>query len=181
MQKGTVGYINKRKRIQILYTLVIILISLALFFIGWKVTHTTKNLMTVVAVLGVLPGAKSLVAVIVLLPYKSLTATKAESFSQACPEGAEKYADLVFSSPEHVMHIDYLCVNGTECVGYAADAKKTDRIEKYFTETMRKQGVSIHMKVFTKDTDFVKRLESLKPSEEVIPKELQEWIEAILV
>ncbi len=181
MQKGTVGYIKKRKRMQILYTLVIILISLALFFIGLAVTKTTKNLMTVAAVLGVLPGAKSLVAVIILLPYKSLDTAKAESFAGFCPKGAETYADMVFSSPEHVMHMDYLCVNGRECVGFTPDYRKTDRIEKYFTETMRKQGVSIHMKVFAKEADFVKRLESLKDSEEPIPKELQEWIEAILV
>lgn len=181
MKKGTVGYIKKRKRFQVLYTLLIVLVSLGLFFIGLSVTKTTKNIMTVIAVLGVLPGAKSLVTVIILLPYHSLEQTKADIFLNHCPEGSETYADLVFSSTERVMHLDFLCVLGTECIGYSKETGPVEKIETYFTETMRKRGISVHMKVITKESDFLKRLSALKPVETPMPAELREWIEAILV
>ncbi len=181
MKKGTVGYLRKKKRFQILYTLLIALVSVALFLIGYFATGSTKNLLTVVAVLGVLPGAKSLVTVVILLPYRSLAPEKAEAFLKCCPEGAQTYGDLVFSSPERVMHLSFLCIVGTECVGLTEEGKQAEKITAYFTETMKKQGVSVHMKVYTSDGEFQKRLSSLKPSESPAPSELTEWLETVLV
>lgn len=181
MKKGTVGYLRKKTRFQILYTLFIALVSVALFLIGYFATGSSKNLLTVVAVLGVLPGAKSLVTVVILLPYRSLAPGKAEAFSQCCPEGARTYGDMVFSSPERVMQLSFLCIVGNECVGLTEKEKQIEKITSYFTETMKKQGVSIHMKVYASEEEFQKRLRSLKPSEAPVPSELTDWIKAILV
>ena len=66
--KGTNGYIRRKKRMQLLITLVILFVSIGLFVAGYLTTKSTKNLLTVFAVLGALPGAKSLVNLLLFLP-----------------------------------------------------------------------------------------------------------------
>lgn len=182
INKGQVGYINYKKRFQLVYTILILLISLAIFFVGFFTSgKDTKNLLTVLAILGVLPGAKSLVNFVVFFPYHSTDRTLLEKAWALEGEGCASYADLVITSPEHVMHFDYLCVAGTELIGYTT-SKHAERIEKYFTETMKKQGVSIHMKIFTSEEALLKRMKGMQmPQEQNIPAELSEWIWAILV
>ena len=78
------------------------------------------------------------------------------------------------------MHLDFLAVRGTEQIGYSMDGKKEDRIESYFTETMKKQGVSVHMHVFTKEEDLFNRLSTCQNSDE-IPNEVTDFIHTVLV
>ena len=62
--KGTFGYLEKKKRNAILWTILCFGISLAVFLAGYLTTGTRKNLLTVVAVLGCLPACKSIVNLI---------------------------------------------------------------------------------------------------------------------
>ena len=65
--KGTFGYLEKKKRNAILWTILCFGISLAVFLAGYLTTGTRKNLLTVVAVLGCLPACKSIVNLITLI------------------------------------------------------------------------------------------------------------------
>ena len=180
IHKGEAGYIKKKKLIQTLVVVLFVAAGLSLFFICRQVLGTSKNLGTVVAVLLTLPGAKALVNLVLFLPYQSVT----DEFKGKCDallkESDRAYYDLVFTSPERVMHLDFLAVRGTEAIGYSADGKKEDKIESYFKETMRKQGVSIHMHVFKREEELLNRLSSCQNDDEV-PSELTEFIHTILV
>ena len=68
--KGTFGYLEKKKRNAILWTILCFGISLAVFLAGYLTTGTRKNLLTVVAVLGCLPACKSIVNLIMLCRAK---------------------------------------------------------------------------------------------------------------
>ena len=70
---------------------------------------SNRNIFTVVAVLFALPGAKFLVAFIVAFPYhtvgkNSMTKSKPHHFG-----GMELYTDLVITSSEKVMSLDFVC------------------------------------------------------------------------
>ncbi len=180
IHKGEAGYIKKKKTMQTLVVILFVAAGLSLFFICRQILGTSKNLGTVVAVLLTLPGAKALVNLILFLPYQSVSTDFKGKCDRLLSETDKAYYDLVFTSPERVMHLDFLAVRGTELIGYVKDGKKEDRIESYFTETMKKQGVSVHMHVFTKEEDLFNRLSTCQNSDE-IPNEVTDFIHTVLV
>ncbi len=189
--KGTNGYIKSTKLWQLLYVLLIIAIAVALFTIGYITTGTSRNLLTVVAVLAVLPGTKALIRLMLFLPHRTFSSERFEALKAISPENAHLYSDLVFTSTEHVMHLDFLCVCGKECVAYVDDSddkngKKHNKkyIVDYFTESLKNDGVLIHMHVFNNLQELERRLNSLANSENALeqePEELARFIRMILV
>ncbi len=183
--KGTNGYIDNKKLRQSLYVLFILGVAIALFVIGYVSTGTTRNLFTVVAVLAVLPGAKALTHLFLFLPHRSLNAKDYQCLRELAGKGAQVYSDLVFTSTQHIMHLDFLCIYGQECIGYVEKESRTTKyIAEYFTESMKKQGISVHMHVFTNVKDVEKRLKGLYGTQEIttpeIPKELTDFVTMIL-
>ena len=59
--KGQYGYIKKQRNRVIIWTVILFVIAFSLFIAGYVMTKTKKNLLTIVAVLGLLPASKSLV------------------------------------------------------------------------------------------------------------------------
>ena len=73
-KKGTYGYIGKQRRWEIIKTLLMFGISIALYTAGYIATKSNKNLLTLVAVLGCLPASKSAVNMIMFLKAKGCSA-----------------------------------------------------------------------------------------------------------
>ena len=65
--KGEFGYPVYEKNIVILRTIIYFMISIAVFLLGYFSTGKKENLLTIVAVLGLLPSSKSLVSVIMYM------------------------------------------------------------------------------------------------------------------
>ena len=182
-KKGTNGYIKQRKMFQILLLVGIAVISVGLFLCGYFATGTTKNLLTVFAVLGVLPVAKAFVNLVLFLPYHSFSETEFNELKTAAGETGILYSDLVFTSTSHVMHLDALYVNGTEVVGLLTEgkAKAEKEIVDYVTETMKKRGNSVHMHIFRSVNDMTARIRDLSEKDETVPEELAEFWRVVLV
>ena len=56
--KGTYLYLDTQKKYEIAKTAILYSLSVAIFLTGYISTGTKKNLLTIVAVLGVLPASK---------------------------------------------------------------------------------------------------------------------------
>ncbi len=179
--KGTNGYIRYRKTVQSIYTAAILLLSVGLFLAGYLTTHTTKNILTVISVLGALPAAKSLTNLILFLPYRSFSETSYQTILEHAGDSMNVYSDLVFTSTKTVMHLDALAVSGSELIGYAEKDAKTGDIVQYFTESMKKQGVSVHMHVFHSISEMTSRLDGFRNQDETPLEEISEFINTILV
>lgn len=181
--KGTNGYIRRRKTFQIIVLVAIVAISLGLFLCGYFATGTTKNLLTVFAVLGVLPAAKSVVNLVLFLPYRSFDAEAFAELKEAAGETGILYSDLVFTSPSHVMHLDALYAAGTEVAALLTDgkAKAEKEIIDYVTETMKKRGLSVHMHIFRNADDMRERVANLSSKNDPVPEELAEFLRVVLV
>ena len=63
-KKGSPGYLDYKKRMEILRAVIYFLIVAAIILLGYSQTHTKKNLLTVVGIVGCLPACKVLVGVI---------------------------------------------------------------------------------------------------------------------
>lgn len=70
IQKGSYGYIENHKAVTALRTMVLVLVSVSLYVAGYVKTGSSRNLLTVVAVLGCLPACKSMVNFILFLKAK---------------------------------------------------------------------------------------------------------------
>ncbi len=109
IQKGDPGYITSRKRINLLWLLGFIVVGLIIFFVGYAITHVRANIFTVVAVLLVLPAAKRVVALVVLLPKKSIDKDRYQAMRDITEPGI-LYTDYVFTSTEKIMHLDFMLI-----------------------------------------------------------------------
>ncbi len=73
MKKSNPGYIRQYRRTNLIWLLVWIVIGVGIFTTGWLIWHTRANILTVLAVLSVLPGAKRIVALIAAGRKKSVS------------------------------------------------------------------------------------------------------------
>ena len=81
VQKGAPGYLDYKKKVEIIRTVIYFGIVAAVFFLGYFQTGTRLNLLTVIAVLGCLPAGKALVGVIARFPYGSIEHERAEEIA----------------------------------------------------------------------------------------------------
>lgn len=109
--KGEAGYIQAKKKQEIIKTCMEFALVLAIFITGFVTTKTRLNLLTVVAVLGCLPAAKALVGVIMLIPHKSMENDKVREIEEKAPELVKAY-DMVLTSYEKIMPIDSIVILG---------------------------------------------------------------------
>ena len=63
-EKGMPGYLNYKRKIEIIRTLAYFGIVIAILLLGYFQTGTKLNLLTVVAIVGCLPASKALVGVL---------------------------------------------------------------------------------------------------------------------
>ena len=180
IQKGEIGYIRHKKVIQTVIVLVFVAAGLSLFFICKTILGTSRNLGTVFAVLLTLPAAKALVNLILFLPYQSTEEQLYDSVKPLIRPSDQAYYDLVFTSPESIMHLDFLCVRETELIAYSADGKKTDKIVSYYTDSIAKRGVTVHMHVFRNKEELLTRLRDCDRNGQ-IPEEVTDFIHMVLV
>ena len=92
VEKGKPGYLNYKKKAEILRTVIYFAIVAAIFLLGYTQTHTRLNLMTVVAVLGCLPASKALVGVIARFPYPSIDPARAKEIAKISRHGLLRYS-----------------------------------------------------------------------------------------
>lgn len=123
-EKGTCGYLDYQKNVEIIRTVVYFLIVAAVYFLGYSQTGTNKNLLTVVAIVGCLPACKALVGVIIRFPHHSLRKETAKELMEKCPHLTVLF-DLVVTSTEKIMPIDEIVVSGNQVLGYSS-SQKTD-------------------------------------------------------
>ena len=81
--KNTPGYISRYRRTNLIWLIVWVLIGVAIFTTGVVIWHTRANILTVMAVLMVLPGAKRIVALIAVGKKKSVSAERCKKVEEA--------------------------------------------------------------------------------------------------
>lgn len=183
LEKGKQGYIKQRKKVDLIWLLAFIALGIGIFLTGYFVTKTRANIFTVLAVLMVLPGAKRIVALFVLMPRKSVSKERYDKVKEAIGE-ATMYTDYVFTSTEKIMHLDFLVVKNGNVLGVIAPSKQdTDYLKTYLKETVKKSCSNYHVKFFNKEEDmlqYVLRM-SKREREEQQEKALIELLYASIV
>ena len=159
--KGMPGYIKDQKKKRILITILLFGISIAVFLTGYLTTHTRNNLLTIVAILGCLPAARSAVGMIMLLPYRSFEEEKVREVETAAAGILSAY-DMVLTSSEKVMPVDVLLISRHLICGYASRTKVPPaEVEAYLARILKENHYDkVTVKIFTDYDSFLKRAES---------------------
>ncbi len=192
-QKGEYGYLAYKKKIESIKTVIYFAIPLALFFAGLIATGTKKNLLTLVAVLGILPASKNAVLMIMYLKSRPIGETVYETMESALQKTGEAVLsnmavlyEMVFTTQEHTYEVPCIYVYAGSvcgCLAPSGSLKKKDgnkkegkkkkkttdslqaSLEKHLEQTLKREGISVNVKIYDGQEAFIKRINELKPLE----------------
>lgn len=115
--KGEPGYLNRQKKVVLIRTIIFFAISLAVFLIGYWSTKTKANLMSVVAVVGLLPACKSAVSLIMYLRTPKYSETILQSIQNAAGDVPALYHMYLTSYKEN-FPLNCIAIRGNNIMGY---------------------------------------------------------------
>lgn len=151
------GYIEKQKRFQAVMLLVFAAIGIGLFLIGYLATGTRANVFTVLAILMVLPGAKRVIALVVMVPRRSVEQGRYDRMKETISPDAVLLTDYVFTSSEKIMNLDFVIVEGRVVTGIRSvnERRRDAGIGKYMKDYLSKgiAGVADGYRVNILDSD----------------------------
>ena len=137
--KGNFGYLSA-KRIQVIIRTVLFFgISAALYAAGYLTTGSNKNLLTIVAVLGLLPASKSLVNMIMLLRAAGCSEEARQKIEPLEGRLIGMY-DMFFTSYKKNYAISHMVLEDKVILGYTEDLKCDCRACEEHLDMMLKQA-----------------------------------------
>lgn len=161
--KGEYAYPKYERNRVIIRTIIYFAISLAVFILGYVSTKTKENLLTIVAVLGLLPSSKSLVSVIMYLRIPKFSREIYEEIS-----GHVKTVKVIYSMylTSYKMNFPISCfaVRGGNLIGYTEfDTCDTEACEKHIKDLLNQNAIKgITVKIFREQKKFTDRLVQLE-------------------
>ena len=164
--KGTKNYINSQKKYELIRTLIYFFIPVSLFIAGYISTKTKVNLLTIVAVVGVLPACKSLVGLIMFLKHHSLKEEYVERIKEIPYEIPELF-DMVFTTYDKTYVVGHMVIAGNTVCGFSEDKNfKEKEFNTHIQNVLKTDGFkTVTFKVFTDIKKYTERLEQLKELE----------------
>ncbi|MBQ6787815.1 MAG: hypothetical protein IJO85_08840 [Lachnospiraceae bacterium] len=116
--KGEPEYLNQQKKVVLIRTIIFFAISLAVFLIGYWSTKTKANLLSVVAVFGLLPSSKSLVSFIMYARTPKYSETVLQDIQNAAGEVPALYHMYLTSYKENYP-LNCIAIRGNNIMGYS--------------------------------------------------------------
>ena len=158
--KGSYGYIRQQKILTILSTLLLFALALGFFFVGYYTTGTKKNLFTVVAILGILPAAKSMVRAIMFLRYASLKKDTYDLYAERCAVLPVLYENILTTS-QRSYFVPLLVYANRSLAVLCEDAGDPEALQLHLHDSLKTAGSDVTVKVFTDSRLFFKRVDEM--------------------
>lgn len=164
--KGTYEYANHKKIVDTIVMIVFFLMALGLYVIGIVTTGSKKNLLTIVAVLGLLPACKMVVSVIMSLRVRPCDSGVREMID-AHADGLHGMYNMYFTSYDKNYLLDHIVIFGRNIIGLSLSEGFDEKaFTEHISELARKEGIKdLFVKVFTEKDKYINRLDELNGSE----------------
>lgn len=161
IDKGQFEYIKNKKKQRAIFCAVNFLLVLAVFLTGYFSTGSRENLLTVMAILGVLPAAKFAATLCMMLPYHSQTREEYDKVAEVAGESI-LYVDMLLSTEKKVLPTDFIVIRGGTVCGLATSPKYDATFaQDYITGMLKKNGIKANVKIFLDRGKFLKRVKEL--------------------
>ncbi len=166
LKKGEFDYPPyERKRVMI-RTAAYFLISAAVFLLGYLSTGKKENLLTIVAVLGLLPSSKSLVSVVMYFKIPKFSQTACQEIAEHAGDVAVVYS-MYLTSYRINFPVNCFAVRGNNLIGYTEFANcDAAACEEHIQAILKQNSIkSVTIKIFHEKARFVERLVQLQALE----------------
>lgn len=168
ISKGEPDYLKRQKKVVLIKTIVYFAISLAIFVIGYWSTKTKANLMSVVAVLGLLPASKSLVSLIMYLRTPHYNESILHSIQNVVGQIPIVY-HLYLTSYQKNFPLNCIAVRGNNIMGYtefvSCDTAACEEHIKLITTQNSFKNLNIKIFKGQEQKKFEERLAQLQKTE----------------
>lgn len=170
VSKGKFGYTVSHRKWQILKMLLYIALALGVFLAGYLTTKTTKNVLSIVALVGSLPISKEMVGVVMSYRRKPMEKKLYEEIS-AKAGNLEQIYELLFTTNEKSYGVEAAIIEGKDVICYTVDPKcEVNVLQKHLLKMLDANGYKENVKVFTDYKKFMDRVGDLARREkEEIP------------
>lgn len=163
--KGKFGYTVSHRKSQIIKLLIYIAIALAIFLVGYITTKTTKNLLSIVALLGALPISKEMVGVIMSFKRKPMDKDLYRQISESAGN-LEQIYELLFTTQEKSYVVEAAIIEGKDVICYTIDPKcDAAALQKHLQRMLDANGYKENIKVFKDLKKFLDRVGDLERRE----------------
>lgn len=168
--KGKFGYTLSHRKWQILKLAVYVALALGVFLLGLITTKTTKNLMSIVAIVGALPISKELVGVIMSFKRKPMDKKLYQEISAKAGD-LEQIYELLFTTAEKSYAVEAAVIEGRDVICYTVDPKcETAALQTHLYKLLNANDYKQSVKIFTDYKKFMDRVGDLERREkEEIP------------
>lgn len=159
IEKGSFGYIKRKKKRQILLVFLMLFIAAAMFITGLFLHKFDKsNLCTMLAILMVLPMAKFFVIYVVLFPYKSVKKERYDAVREKLSEETILMTDMVITSSDISMNLDFIIITDNQVLGLTGKKKQDIKyIGDYLKKTLETNNLDgFTVKIFDDEKQFEK-------------------------
>ncbi len=166
VKKGSYGYIENHKAVTALRTLLYFVVCVGLYVMGYVTTGTSKNLLTIVAVLGCLPACKSTVNFIMFLKARGCSEELKDKVSVYDGKLTTFY-DMYFTSYQKNYPISHMVLKGNVLCGITETPKcDCNEAEKHLELMLTQEGIkNMTVKIFSQADKYIDRLSQLINSE----------------
>lgn len=168
--KGNFGYTSSHRKMQILKFFMYVCAALCVFLLGVLTTKTTENLLSVVAIVGVLPCTKELIGVVMSFRRKPMDKKIHEEISAKAGD-LEQIYELLFTTSETSYGVEAVIIEGKDVICYTVDPKcDTKKLENHLYKMLNANDYKENVKVFKEYKKFLDRVGDLsRRTKEEIP------------
>lgn len=163
-EKGIYKYISKQRIIEIIRTIFMFACAIILYLIGFVTLKTNKNIWTILAVLSVLPAAKSCVSMIMFIRFSSIDETEYQIIEKARGNIDTMY-ELVFTTSEKSYFVkNVCCANSTIVMLYDNRNKKdlSKELKTHIMASIEREGLKGYsLKIYTDTNSYIDRLSEM--------------------
>lgn len=160
-EKGSCGYIRWQKFYTTIRTILLFALALGLYAAGYITTGTNKNLLTIIAVLGLLPASKSMVNMIMFLRYRSVSEDLFEKYEKEKEDLVLLY-EMILTTAKQAYFLPVMAYRNRTLCAFCPGSGDLKGLEDHLTEAMKTEHVETFVKIFPDERLFLDRIQSMR-------------------
>ncbi len=181
--KGDFGYIRSQKRIRLGRTIAVFALDFVIFGIGLYLNSgDRRNIYSVIAAIGCIPGAMSLVSFIMMVMRRPM---RQELYNEIAvhTEGLRVLYEIYLTTRDINIYLQAVVICGEYIMCYTEDELPQSSItfmEKHINKSVLQEGHRSTVKIFTNKGNFLDRCDQLVEKRESFEKDYDYLTEAVI-
>lgn len=161
-EKGAYLYIKYKRIVESIKTFFMFGCCIGIYFLGLYVLKTNKSIWTIIAVLGVLPSAKSAVNMIMFFRYNSLKDDEYTKIKESVKNIPTLY-EMVFTTSEKSYYMNALSCSNSTIIAYSNEneKKRKELSEHILTCINREELKGYTLKIYGDIDSYLARVKEM--------------------